>query len=173
MVNRAAGCDDVDARREQPAQLVETERVRHVEHTVRCEFDDLIDAGSGRYPGRCPAAQFTGIAARLVVSVYIDTGEGHVRVFDDGAQRAGADRPGGPLHHSVFASRAFVSRAGRQRFYLHRRPQLANRSKASWAYEATSVPFSVRMSPRPKLRPCASSGLCCLSSNHVSVRNGR
>ena len=133
MVECAAGGDDVDARREQPTQLVKVERIRHVEHTVRAEFDDLLDAGRGVYARGFPAAQLAGVTARLLRPVDVDTGEGHVRVFDDRLQRAGSKGPCGPLGDSVATVRLLVSSVGRQWLRMHQGPQLANRKSASWA----------------------------------------
>ena len=44
-------------------------------------------------PDGCRAAQLTGVTTHLVPSVDVDAGQAHVWVFDDSAQRAGADGP--------------------------------------------------------------------------------
>ena len=85
------------ARLQQPSDLVEVARARHVEDAVRREGEDVVDRAGGEHAGRCQPRQLAGVASDLVRVVHVDADQLEVGVLEHAPQRPGADVAGGPL----------------------------------------------------------------------------
>ena len=94
---RAAGGDDVGARREEDARLVHIQRPWHVQHAVRVQLDDRVDVVRRLHAGGRSVGEVAGIAPDLVVAVHPQADQVHLRVVDDPLERPGTDVAGRPL----------------------------------------------------------------------------
>jgi hypothetical protein len=99
VVELAAGGDDVRARRQQRAHLVQAAGGGHVQHAVSAKRQDLVPVGRREHPGGRHPAQVAGVLPRLGGRRDVHPGQFKTGVLDDAAQRAGADVPGRPLDH--------------------------------------------------------------------------
>ena len=99
--------DDVRAGSEDPAKLRNVEDVRHVEHAIGAEREDILDAVGGGNPNCRNAGQIAGVAPNLVEAVHVDAHELEIRMLDRATQGACSDIARGPLDHAVALCRTY------------------------------------------------------------------
>lgn len=87
--------------------------MRHVEHAIGAEREDILDAVGGGDPNGRDSGELACVATNLVGVVHIDADELEIGMLDRTAQGACPDVPRRPLDHAVAFCQVFSRLQGR------------------------------------------------------------
>jgi len=100
-IEQEGGRDDVLARLEQRADLVQVRVAWHVEDTVGVRVADRLQVARRRHADRVASGQHAEILAVLLGAVHPAADQVEVVAVDDGPDRLDTLRAGRPLNHSI------------------------------------------------------------------------
>src|SRR3546814_15590091 len=86
-VKLGARGEDGSAGFEQTAEVIGVDRLRHVDHAIRLQREDLVDIARRLDADRRQATQLAGVAPGLGLAINIKADQFQIRVLDQGPQR--------------------------------------------------------------------------------------